>query len=515
MKLSPTGATWSWNGSALSLVADNTGTNNWIITTSDGMTITLTKSTPAAGDYSPVNFTARSGPDDVLDYHGSFDNIVTKMVTIQGISRTVVSSADMAASFVDSVIGFDNTTTMNAHVQADTNGSNDITGFRIGLGFASPVLTGSTQLAVTGLYPYAQYSDNTPLTISGQASLIDLTSASITVVEAGRFDGNFQILLEPSKYTWERFELRNTADNTVARNVRIYWDERTATPRLLDVNSDSGYDDRWKSDIPTVVGNTWTLTKRDSLGYTAVWTITATGSGAGRAITGSIVGNAPGSTGTVNFTTSRYLDNTAVAAIPTTAAFFGSYTNLDPSVRLDRVTGSIVVAFLNPQAADPFIVTQYEAYDVSKDNFPRTEVVFTGTIQPTDGPAITGQVVTINRFVAKDTAGLPQAGFDFIVVDGSTAYTDGTETIVGTATVYSRMLDADSYGDRRMEFSEASVYLVNAGGITFTLDWVKSAGTTTLTGAVANTVGTNLGTLDLTGSVPILRWTDGTFESLP
>jgi len=521
MKNHPTGAIWSWNGSALSLITANTGTNNWVVATSDGMTITLTKSTPAAGDYSPVNFTATSSTDTALDYHGSFDNIVTKSVTIEGIPRTVVSSADMAASFVDRVIGSGNTTTLNAQLQVDTNDSNDITGFRIGLGFASPVLTGSTQLVVYGLFPYVQYSDNTPLTVSAQVSQIILTNASLTVVGAGRFDGVFEIDLVPSKYTWERFDLRDAADNSEAR-VLIYWDERTATPQLLDVDSNSwefgnGY--RWKSSAPTEVEGTWTLTKKNGMGNTtSVWTITANGSGAGRTISGTVVSYppwAPGSPVTRNFTTFRYLGKNAVAAVPTRAIFFGSYTNLDSSVPLDDVTGYIAAVFLNPEAADPFIVSQYEPYDVSKDNFPRVQVSFIGMIQPRNAGAITGQVFTENRFVAKDTTGLPQTGVDFIVVDGATSYTGGTETISGTATVYSRLFDADVYGDRRTEFSEASVALVNAVGVVFELDWVKTAGTTTLNGAVANTLGTTLGTLDLTGSIPILRWTNGDFESLP
>ena len=515
MKNHPTGAIWNWNGSALSLVTGNTGTNNWVVTTSDGMTITLTKSTPAAGDYSPVNFTAISSSDTALDYHGSFNNIETKSLTIEGIPRTVVSSADMTASFVDSVIGAGNTTTMNAQLQVDTNGSNDITGFRIGLGFASPVLTGSTQLVVYGLFPYAQYSDNTSLTVSGQVSQIILTDASLEVVGAGRFDGNFEIDLVPSKYTWDRFNINVTPGGSTW--VKIYWDERTATPQLLDVDSsglDFGYRRR-KSDAPTVVGSTWTLTKKDGMGYTAVWTITVSGSGAGRTVSGTVVKNAPLDSGTVNFTSSQYLGKNAVAAVPTVAIFFGIYTNLDSSVPLDDVIGYIAAVFLNPEAADPFIVSQYEPYDVSKDNFPRVQVSFLGMIQPRNAGAIMGQVFTENRFVAKDTAGLPQTGVDFIVVDGATSYTGGTETISGTATVYSRMDDADVYGDRRTEFSEASVALVNAVGVVFELDWVKTAGTTTLTGEVTNILGTTLGTLDLTGSIPILRWTNGDFESLP
>jgi hypothetical protein len=517
MKNYPTGATFTWNGIALSPGTPQTN-NLWVVATSGGMTITLTKTTPAAADYSPVNFTATSITDTALDYHGSFDNIVTKSVTIEGVSRTVVSFADMTASFIDGVIGAGNTTTMNAHLQVDTNVSNDITGFRIGLGFVSPVLTGSTQLAVTGLYPYAQYSDNTPLAISPQVSQIELAGASLTVVGAGRFDGNFQIILEPSKYTWEQFKILDSVVGLL--NVKIYWDERTGTPQLLD--GDPGrqeFGHRWKTDAPTLSGGTWTLTKKDGMGNTVhVYTITVSGSGASRAISGTVVTYFPWDPSTPvieDFTTTQYLGKYAVAALPTTVAFFGSYTNFDPSVPLDTVTGSIVAAFLNPQAADPFIVSKYEPYDVSKDNFPRVVVVFTGTIQPNDAAPITGQVATENRFVAKNSDGLPQAGFDFIVVDAVTGYAGGTETIVGTGTMYSRITDPDVYGERMIEFSEASIFLVNARGVIFTFDWVKTAGTYTLTGAVGNSAGTNLGTLDLTGSIPILRWTDGTFESLP
>jgi hypothetical protein len=511
MKKYPTGANWTWNGIALSLVAPRTD-NAWIVATSAGMRIVLAKTTPAAGDYSPVNFTATSSADNTLDYHGSFDNIVTKSVTVEGTPRTVVSSADMAASYIDHVIGAGNTTTMSAHLQADTNVSNDITGFRIGLGFASPAMTGSTQLAVTCLVPYAEYSDNNSLTASGQASQISLTSASLTVVGAGRFDGNFQFDLEPSKYTWERFDINITQGGST--RLRIFWDERTGTPQLLDVDGsglDSGFR-RWKSIPPTAAGGTWTLTKKNGMGYTAVWTITVSGSGAGRTISGSVVKNAPGNSGTFNFTTVEYLDKFAVAAIPTTAIFFGGYTNLDPSVPLDNVTGSITAVFINPQAADPFIVGQFETYDVAKDNFPRVLVIFTGTVKPTNAGVITGQVMTENRFVAKNTTGLPQAGYDFVVADVTTYYAGGTETIAGTSTWYYRMPDAVGYGNRGTEFSEAALSLVNAVGVTFTLELVNSG---TLTGAVANSVGTNLGTLDLTGSVPILRWTDGSFESLP
>ena len=486
MKNFPNGANWTWNGFALS-PGTSRGDSAWVVTTFDGMTITLTKSTPAAGDYSPVNFTATSSSDPMLHYLGSFDNIMTKSLTIDGTPMTVVSSTDMAASFIDGAIGAGNTTTMNAHLQVDTNVSNDITGFRIGLGFASPVLTGSTQLVVTGLFPYAEYSDNTHLTVSAQVSQVTLIGASLTVVGAGRFDGNFQIDLVPSKFTWERFKILDSVVGDL--NVKIYWDERTGTPQLLDGDpgrQEFGY--RWKTDAPTLSGGTWTLTKKDGMGNTVhVYTITVSGSGASRAISGTVVTYFPWDPSTPvieDFTTTQYLGKSAVAALPTTTVFFGSYTNFDSSVPLDSVTGSIGVNFLNPQAADPFIVIPYEPYDVSKDNFPRVAVYFYGTIMPGNAPSITGQVVTENRFVAKNTAGLPQAGFDFIVVDASTFYASGTETIVGTGTMYSRILDADVYGERMIEFSEASISLWNARGVIFTFDWVKTAGTDTLTGAV-------------------------------
>jgi len=512
MSTYPSGAAWSWDGYNLLFQTSRTD-NKWVVTTTAGMTITLTKSAPAAGDYSPVNFTATSSSDNVLDYHGSFDNVVTKSVTINGTSVTLVSSADMTASFVDSAIGAGNTTTISAHLQVDLNDSNDITGFRIGFGFVSPVIKGSTQLVVTGLIPYAEYSSSSTITRSPQVSQIKLTSASLEVVGAGRFDGNFQIDLTPSKFTRESFAVTDGYSNT--GGITLSWDERGATPKLLDVEGGAPEVGLWRyrSEPPTVSGNTWTLTKKDGSGSNwMVYTITVSGTGTARAISGTVRVHLWGSDWTNTISTIRYKAKGAMFAIPTTATFFGSYTNLDSSVPLDNVTGSITATFRNPQAADPFIVTNYEVYDVLKDNFPRVQVVFTGTIKPTGAAPITGQVTSENRFVAKGTAGLPDATYDYIVVDGTTNYTGGTETINGTAKVYARMDVANSYGDRAVSNRRASLSLVNAKGITFNLAWEKESG---VTGTVANSTGTLLGVLDLTRDVPILRWVDGTLESLP
>jgi len=509
MSAYPSGANWSWDGYNLLFQGLRTD-NTWVVTTTAGMEITLTKSAPAAGNYSPVNFTARSSSDKVLDYHGSFDNVVTKSVTIDNTLVTLVSSADMTASFVDSAIGAGNTTTISAHLQVDLNSSNDITGFRIGFGFVSPVIKGSTQLVVTGLFPYAQYSSSSTITYSPQVSQIKLTSASLEVVGAGRFDGNFQIDLTPSKFTQETFDV---TDGYITGTITLSWDERATTPKLLDVDGwDMGLS-RYRSEPPTLSGSTWTLTKKDWSGSNwVVYTITVSGTGTARAISGTVAASGPWGNWTATISTIRYNAKAAMFAIPTRATFFGSYTNLDSSVPLDNVTGSITATFRNPQAADPFIVTNYEVYDVSKDNFPRVQVVFTGTIKPTGAAPITGQVTSENRFVAKGTAGLPDATYDYIVVDGTTNYTGGTETINGTAKVYARMDVANSYGDRAVSNRRASLSLVNAKGITFNLAWEKESG---VTGTVANSAGTLLGVLDLTRDVPILRWVDGTLESLP
>lgn len=511
----PDGANFTWDPATGILVQESVRTDRkLVITTSDFLTITLSPATTGNLAFIPYNFQVTSSADNVLDYHGTFSDLVVSTVVVDSSSYSSVTTASVNGSFANAAAGgAAGATTFNANAAASFDTSGNLTGFNLGLGFVSPVLKGSAQMSAAGFVAKELFTGNDNDMLA-RASQIRLSNASLEIVDKGIFTGNFQIDGIMSGFSQEKFRVDTTVNNyTWPGQVTLYWDMRGATPKLIGARSNYAWGEIWPNDPPTYSNGSWTVHVH---GWDGIATIIlqVNGTGSSRTVTGTTT-----STGTYawssSFTTpaNGYMGREDSRPIPVFASFYGRYRNLDASVPLSMIDGQIAGTFLNPIAADPFIVGDYEAYSQSKGNFPLLHLTFTGNVtfpESAARPPIRLLVDATNRFVARTTAGLPTSTADYVIVDGSTSYSDGLESITGTATVYSA-LTLDTRGKGSLDPAKAVVALASAKGILFDLVWNQgSAAQGTLKSG-----GTVQGTLAEMQGAPIVRWSDGTFESLP
>ncbi len=509
-----TGKNYTWDTKTSTLGSGLARSDQKVVVTTidNSLTITLTPASVGVNSFTLYDFTVTSSADNVLDYHGTFSGLGYSTVTVGSNSYRSVTSAAIAGSFANTAAGGPTrTTTFNANTAATFDASSNLTGFSVALGFVSPVLKGSAQMSAAGTVTKELLTGNDNNMLA-TVSQIKLTNAKLEVVGKGIFTGNFQIDGIMSGFSQEKFRVVKSGGSPFLGELTLYWDMRdVTTPKLLGCGGGVLSGDIWPIDPPTISNDFWIVHLHNWQGTATTVVLQVSGTGNARAVKGSVSGSSPIDFGTE---ANGYLGRKDLCPIPVTATFNGGYQNLDPAVPLSKIDGQITGTLLNPVKADPFIVNTYEAYAaMAKDNFPRVRLAFTGNVTFSTAfarPPIRLIVNAENRIVAKGSPELPSSDANYVVVDGSTSYSDGTESVTGTGTVYAPLLlDSQGFGD--MKGTKADFALTSAKGVLFNLTWNQGSGIS----GTFKSGGSTYGTLADMAGAPIVRWNDGTFESLP
>ena len=515
----PNGGDFLWSAAGILSFAGARTDQKWSIHTYNGLNILLTRAYSGSLLVTPVDFKVTSDVDSSLDFSGTFSNIAVN-TTYQ-----MVTNADISAYFATSSTGTGTSQRLNVtgNLAVTLNGSGDITKIAVSGNFGSPYLSGSATFSAEGQLVRAEYADNASI-VGSTLSRIKLESAVLST-RKGTFRGNFQVDGAPAKITQESFIIQDSSNTFNWAVITLNWDDRTATRKLVNINVNGwgdifGYGERWISDPPSGSGNTWTLTLHGwAPGETSTYSLTVdrtnpaapTISGTIRVRRGTLYDHTTNITG-------NFASKESILMYPTYTMFYGSYENVDPSVPFDNVTCSLTATYQNASTSNPFFVNNYEAHSVS--NFPQVRLQFTGSVSTPARPVIRGSVDATSSYI---TSGGPTSGFAYMKVTGTTNYTDDLESINGNGTVYARDVreTTGDTGKGELKFEKATLNLKNAKEVSFDLQWTENFATnsTVLSGSLyyhpSSGPDTPFGTIEYMNALPIIRWTDGSFESIP
>jgi hypothetical protein len=537
--------TGGWSTSEIRLAYTGARTDGkWVIRTFDGLDIVLTPRIAGGALAMPVDFLVTSESDNVLRFEGTFGNLATQSVSVNGKTYTFVKSATLNASFANGTSGGSVARRINASgglsvgVDAATG---DITSIALtGCQVSSPYVLGGLDLSI------ALKAGKTVYTLNDNAfvirvSKVQLSNVNLTVPGRGAFTGNLTVDLLPSYLTEERY--RVTADNSTYSNfssynggsqeLTLFWDERGSAPILAGAEFQWGWHPvlgggaRNLADAvtSTVSGGvtTWHLTLRDSTWGRTLLDVTvdrSTGSAPRVAGHARVMGDSPfgsyywGGPYPVDTDFSgTFRAKEALRTYPSHVLFYGKYANLDASVPFTSLEGTLVVDYLNAAASDPFIVNEYEKYTAA--TYPQVRLQFNGKASTPARPTITGAIDIASSHIS---SGGPVVGARYLKVAGTTDYNDGIESIHGTGAVYLReTVEAD--GGSEFTFEQASLALKNANNVSFDMGWAVSGGTTNWAGSLyhhpASGPDVSFGEIQNLSGIPRVLWSDGTFESLP
>lgn len=523
----PDGGSFVWNANRTLSYTGPRSDSKWVIHTFDGLNITLSKAATGSLLLTPVDFDATSDVDNTLRFQGTFSNVHVTNVTVGGSTYGVVDAATVNGSFANKTTGSGTTQRLNASGSLSitiNSSTGTITGITLAGNFSSPVLSGSATLAVTGAVAGSVYTGNDP-GIAAQISRITLSNATLNVAGQGTFSGIFRIDLVPAYLTEEEFYV---TDNGIPFQASTYltlvWDERGGGKKLADLFTEWSYmtfggGERWINQPPTGSSNSWSIILHRGNGGTSTYTFTVNRSNpAAPTISGTVTNQEPGYPPSQGNFTGDYLGKVAIMAYPSYAVFSGTYTNADASVPFTSLTGTLRANYLNYASSNPFFLNRYEPFTAA--NFPQVNVRFDGEIRTSLRPAIVGTAEATSGWSAAGTAGNPNPTDNYAKITGTTSYQDGFESITGTGTVYVRD-ERDTTGKSYRYFERATLKLVNAKNVTFDLqgNQPKYTNTTTLTGRLyyhPPTGGdTVFGNVEYMNALPVIRWSDGSFESIP
>jgi len=528
----PAGGSFVWNANRTLSYSGSRPDSKWVIHTFDGLNITLSKAATGSLLLTPVDFDVTSDLDNTLKFQGTFSNVQVTSVTVDGVTYGVVTNATVNGYFANKTTGSGTTQRLNVNgsLAMTLDGAGTITGFTLGGSFSSHVLSGSATLAVTCSVGSTVYTGDGSSFV-GQISRIALTGATLNIAGKGTFSGSFRIDLVPGYLTEEEFSVKDNGMFPIITDMILYWDERGGGRKLVDLDVGWGWymnfggGERWINQPPTGSGNSWTIVLNRGNGSTSTYTFTVDRTQpAVPTISGTVNNHEWTGSGftdyNVPFTTvdNGYLGKVAIYMYPSYATFSGTYTNADASVPFTSLTGTLTANYINWASSNPFFLNRYEPFTAA--NFPQVNVRFDGEIRTPLRPAIVGTADATSSYAASGASGNPTPGFGYAKVAGTTSYQDGFESITGTGTAYIRD-ERDTTGKSYRYFERATLKLVNAKSVTFDLQWNQPVhtNTTTLTGSLyyhpptgSNTV---FGNVEYVNALPIIRWSDGTFESIP
>ncbi len=487
----------------------------WKIHTASGLNITLTPAA-AGSQLIAVDFSVGSDIDNVLSYTGTISGAVVDP------TWHIITSSRLNASFRDATTGPAWPLTMNGSASLALDGSGNITGLTLSGSFGSRYLSGSAIVRAQGLFLRPEYLDlrvGQNETWASQPSRFSLDNVVLNTAK-GTFRGSVSATLRPSKLAQENFRVANLLNPNDNGVMQLLWDERSGTPALVDIpNGVWGWGRRYLSDNVTRNGNAWVLVKHtgwtwsgmsDNTTYRIV--VNRTTNPAAPTITGSVTGNlAWTGDSTVNFA-GTYLGRNATNFYPDNVTFTGRYTNIDNTVALDYVEGTIAGTLLNPTTFDPFISGVYDKFTTA--SFPQVRATFSGKVALRNRPLIT---VSIDGSSSMINSGGPTPGRRYAVVSATTTYTDWIETISGPGSAWFQESVNPVDGESVFDFEKFLLTLTNAKGIH--LDLVGQKGNAgldpfRLSGSLYSGA-TTFGTLEYINALPVIRWSDGYFVSVP